>query len=122
VVVSAAGNSGGGVPFYPANYPDVLSVAGTDQHDRLYGWSERGKWVRVSAPGCNVAPLVHGGYGIFCGTSSATPMVAGLAALYVAAHPKATPLRVIAAIESKASRIGANVSKGRINAAATVGG
>jgi subtilisin family serine protease len=75
----------------------------------------------VTAPGCNVAPLVHGGYGNFCGTSSATPMVAGLAALYIASHPAASPAQVIAAIESKAKKIDANVSNGRINAGATVG-
>jgi subtilisin family serine protease len=121
VVVAAAGNSGLGVPFYPANYPNVLSVAGSNPQDRLYSWSEHGTWVRITAPGCNVAPLVHGGYGNFCGTSSATPLVAGLAALYVAAHPRATPAQVIAAIEKKARRIKANVSNGRINAGATIG-
>jgi subtilisin family serine protease len=120
IVVAAAGNSGRGTPFYPANYPNVLGVAGTTSHDHLYGWSERGSWVQVAAPGCNVAPLTHG-YGMFCGTSSATPLVAGLAGLAVSLKPHATNLQVIKAIEATAHRIGANAGHGRIDAGRALG-
>jgi subtilisin family serine protease len=120
IVVAAAGNSGRGTPFYPANYPNVVGVAGTTSHDMLYGWSERGTWVRVAAPGCNVAPLNHGGYGMFCGTSSATPLVAGLAGLAVSLRPHASNLQVIKAIEASARRIGANAGHGRIDAGKTL--
>jgi subtilisin family serine protease len=117
VVVAAAGNSGLATPFFPANYPGVVSVAGSNQSDRLYPWSEHGTWIAVSAPGCNVAPLLHGGYGQFCGTSSATPLVAGLAGIMVAAHPSATNVRVASAIERTAKRTRAAVRFGRISAA-----
>jgi subtilisin family serine protease len=120
IVVAAAGNSGRGTPFYPADYPNVLGVAGTTSHDRLYGWSERGTWVQVAAPGCNVAPLTHGGYGMFCGTSSATPLVAGLAGLAVSLKPHATNLQVVKAIEATAHRIGADAGHGRIDAGRTL--
>lgn len=120
IVVAAAGNSGMATPFFPANYPGVISVAGSNQSDRLYGWSEHGPWIAVSAPGCNVAPLVHGGYGDFCGTSSATPLVAGLAGIMVAAHPGTTNVRVASAIERTAKRIRAGVRFGRISAAAAL--
>ena len=120
VVVAAAGNSGLGTPFFPAGYPGVLSVAGSNQADRLYGWSEHGTWVAVSAPGCNVAPLLDGGYGQFCGTSSATPLVAGLAGLMIASHPNVTDARVASAIEHTARRIPAGVRYGRISAAAAL--
>jgi subtilisin family serine protease len=115
LVVAAAGNSGKGVPYYPANYPGVLSVAGTTSADRLYGWSEHGTWIAVAAPGCNVAPLVHGGYGMFCGTSSATPLVAGLAGLMFASRTGASPAQVIAAIAGSGRPV-ANVAHGRIDA------
>jgi thermitase len=121
IVVAAAGNSGRGTPFYPADYRNVLGVAGTTSHDRLYGWSERGSWVQVAAPGCNVAPLTQGGYGMFCGTSSATPLVAGLAGLAVSLKPHATNLQVINAIEATAHRIGANAGHGRIDAGRALG-
>src|SRR5439155_14452806 len=81
IVVGAAGNSGTTTPFYPAADPRVLSVAATTVADRRYSWSNFGSWVNVTAPGCNVAPLLAGGYGWFCGTSSATPPVTGLGAL-----------------------------------------
>jgi subtilisin family serine protease len=115
LVVAAAGNSGQAVPYYPANYPGVLSVAGTTSHDHLYGWSEHGTWIAVAAPGCNVAPLVHGGYGMFCGTSSATPLVAGLAGLAFASKPGATPAQVLAAIAGSGPAV-ASVAHGRIDA------
>lgn len=120
IVVAAAGNSGLGTPFYPANYPNVIGVAGTNQSDRLYTWSERGTWVRVAAPGCNVAPLTQGGYGMFCGTSSATPLVAGLAALAVSYRPHAGPARISRAIEKTAHRIGPSAGHGRIDAGAAL--
>jgi subtilisin family serine protease len=120
VVVAAAGNSGLTTPFFPANYPGVISVAGSNQSDHLYSWSEHGPWIAVSAPGCNVAPLLHGGYGNFCGTSSATPLVAGLAGIMVAAHPSATNVRVASAIERTAKRIRAGVRFGRISAASAL--
>lgn len=120
LVVAAAGNSGLGTPFFPANYPGVISVAGSNQSDRLYSWSEHGSWIAVSAPGCNVAPLLHGGYGEFCGTSSATPLVAGLAGIMVAAHPGATNVRVASAIERTAKRTSASVRFGRISAASAL--
>ena len=34
--------------------PGVLSVAGTDPDDKLYPWSNRGSWVAVAAPGCDI--------------------------------------------------------------------
>ncbi len=120
VVVAAAGNGGDGALNYPASYPNVIGVAGTNQADRLYTWSERGKWVQVAAPGCNVAPLAAGGYGIFCGTSSATPLVAGLAALAASYKPTAGVARISHAIEATAHKIGPIAGHGRINAGAAL--
>src|SRR5206468_13102282 len=87
MVVAAAGNSGTTTQFFPAADPRAISVAATTVTDRRYSWSNFGPWVRVAAPGCNVAPILAGGYGNFCGTSSATPVVAGLVALELSAVP-----------------------------------
>lgn len=118
VVVAAAGNSSSTTPFYPAAYPGVISVAGTDANDRLYSWSNFGTWVKVAAPGCNVAPALGGGYSTFCGTSSAAPLVAGLAGLAVAAQPLAGPAEVEQALMRSATPLPGYVSYGRVNAAA----
>jgi subtilisin family serine protease len=116
VVVAAAGNDGGPTPVYPAGYTNVLSVGATDRQDRLYPWSDYGRWVRVTAPGCNVVPKLHGGYGTFCGTSSAAPLVAGLAGLALAQSPHATSGQIVAAIQKTARRIKPGVLFGRIDA------
>ena len=54
LVVASAGNAGNAIPQYPAAYPGVLSVGGTDDSDSLYFWSSRGPWVALTAPGCHM--------------------------------------------------------------------
>lgn len=120
LIFAAAGNNGSNALFYPAAYPQVLAVAGTDKSDHLYPWSNYGPWVQIAAPGCNVASLVGGGYGEFCGTSSATPVVSGLAALALAAKPGATRDEIYTAIKGTAKQIGPAVEFGRVDAAGTL--
>jgi subtilisin family serine protease len=80
VVVAAAGNERGSTREYPAALPDAISVGATVEAGRLAAYSGRGDWVKVAAPAC--APTTHlgGGYGPGCGTSGATPLVAGVTA------------------------------------------
>lgn len=120
VLVAAAGNSGSSAPFYPAANPDVISVAGTDESDRLYSWSNYGDWARVTAPGCNPAPALSGGYVIFCGTSSATPVVSGLIALELSLVPGASVPAVVQAITETTRPANAAVARGRIDAPASL--
>ena len=90
VVVASAGNRGSTRRFYPAARSGVIAVAGEDPEHRLYSWSNRGEWVDVAAPGCNTSLWRQGAYATFCGTSSAAPLVAGLAGLLRSADPRAT--------------------------------
>jgi len=120
ILVAAAGNAGTSTPFYPAAIPGVISVAASDQSDRLYSWSSFGDTVDVAAPGCNPAPSSTGGYVQFCGTSSATPVVAGLVALMLSLRPAAARETVIAAIDSTALPIAGGIRHGRIDAAAAL--
>jgi subtilisin family serine protease len=116
IVVAAAGNNGTSSLFYPAASPGVVSVAASDESDHLYSWSNFGSWVQIAAPGCNAAPAPVGGYVLFCGTSSATPVVAGLAALLLSADPNASRTAVVNAIETTTTPIGDGVTHGRIDA------
>jgi len=116
IAVAAAGNSGTTLPFYPAADVNALSVAATTTTDHPYTWSNYGPWVDVAAPGCNVAPARGGGYGVFCGTSSATPIVTGLAALVLSAHPGATPAVIQGAIERSGAPLPGVVQFGRVDA------
>jgi subtilisin family serine protease len=120
VVVAAAGNSATATPFYPAAYPGVIAVAASDPARRLYSWSDHGDWVGLAAPGCNVAPALDGGYVDFCGTSSASPIVAGLAALAISAVPSATSAEIGAALEGGSLPIGQGVRYGDVQAAGTL--
>ena len=121
VVVAAAGNSGSSTKFYPAAYADALSVAATTSNDNLYDWSNRGAgWVQVAAPGCNVAPLRRGGYGDFCGTSSATPIVSGIAALALSLDPGLGKDSLEQALRRTARHGIRGVEYGRVNALYTL--
>jgi len=121
LVVAAAGNSGSSTKFYPAAYADALSVAATTSSDNLYYWSNRGlDWVQVAAPGCNVAPVRGGGYGDFCGTSSATPIVSGIAALALSLDPGLGRESLEQALRRTARHGIGGVEYGRVNALRTL--
>jgi subtilisin family serine protease len=57
---------------------------------------------------------------MFCGTSSATPVVAGLLALLVSESPDAGRDTILDALERTAAPIGGSVHFGRIDAAAAL--
>ena len=121
VVLAAAGNSGSSTKFYPAAYADALSVAATTSSDNLYDWSNRGRdWVQLAAPGCNVAPVRGGGYGDFCGTSSATPIVSGIAALALSLDPSLDKDTLEQALRRTARHGIGGVEYGRVNALYTL--
>lgn len=89
VVVAAAGNSGSSVKTYPAAYPNVISVAATDNTDKLATFSNFSAWVTCAAPGVGIYSTVPGnGYESWNGTSMAAPLVAGEVALLASHAPK----------------------------------
>jgi len=119
LVVAAAGNNGNSNPFYPAASPGALSVAATQPDDVLYPWSNFGPWVAVAAPGCNLTTARGGQYGEACGTSAATPVVAGIAALAISYAPGASVEAIRSAVTSTAHPV-AGVTYGRVDVAAAL--
>ena len=93
IVVAAAGNTGGTGAAYPAAEPGVVSVEADDQSGALYPWSTSGDWITVAAPGCNQSTARGGGFGEFCGTSSAAAAVSGIIGTALG-RAGATPARV----------------------------
>jgi hypothetical protein len=126
--VVAAGNENSVLPFYPAAYPQSLSVGATiDASDARAFFSNWGSWVNVAAPGWGLWTTVPGsGYTAgFAGTSGAAPHVAGIAALLFSANPAATNASVRAAIEDSSSLLvqapyGAWSGYGRVDADAAL--
>lgn len=111
VVVAAAGNRGSGTTTVgaPATMPGVLTVAGVDRDgEASLDASAQGITIGVSAPSENLLGAIPGGGVVqWNGTSGATPLVAGVVALVMAAHPDLDAANVINRIVSTATPAGA---------------
>ncbi|WP_407917112.1 S8 family serine peptidase [Kitasatospora sp. NE20-6] len=98
----------------PGCAPDVLTVGAVDSADRTASFSSRGSVTvahtlkpEIAAPGVEVTGAAAGGRGVYAytsmsGTSMATPLVAGAAALLKQQHPDWTGARLKAALVSSA--------------------
>ncbi|MBU2668728.1 S8 family serine peptidase [Actinoplanes bogorensis] len=115
LVVAAAGNRGVSTPHYPAAIPTVLAVGGVTDTGARYDWSNYGDWVGVTGPGCNPAQGPSGVVGPYCGTSSATPFVAGVAGLLASTSPAPTAAQIRAALIATKSQ-----ASGRVDALAAL--
>jgi subtilisin family serine protease len=105
MLVVPSGNKGVHQPYPVA--PGLITVAATDEQDAHPVWSTHGPHVTVSAPGQGLLlPKLGGRYGEFNGTSYASPLVAGVLALMVAAHPQASSQELRQALESSARDLG----------------
>jgi len=128
VIVFAAGNDGRPVSGF-AIHPDVIAVAASNSRDERSDYSNYGEQISVCAPsngsggrGILTSDVTgqydyngftyDSGYGpgdytkTFGGTSSATPLVAGICALVLSADPALTSKQVKKIIEHTARQIG----------------
>ena len=121
VPARAAGPSG--VPNYPGAYSGVIAVASTRPDDSISPDSTNGDFVDVAAPGNPILSTwdsrldatvpqdlqpTHGiGYKVLAGTSMASPIAAGLAALMKTVRPDLTPDEVQLLMEAGSDDVGA---------------
>lgn len=123
-VIAAAGNNNSEIGFYPASYRNVLSVAASDDSDRKAYFSNYFGTVDVIAPGIDIiSTIAGGGYAKWRGTSMATPIVAGIAAMVKMKYPNYTPIQIQEHIKATTDNIDSlnpnfigKIGKGRVNA------
>jgi hypothetical protein len=95
--VAAAGNQSSSTPRYPCalDSANLLCVAATDREDHLAGFSNYGPHVDIAAPGVGIlTSTLGGGYGYVSGTSPATALTSGAAALLRSFRPALTAAQV----------------------------
>lgn len=89
LVIAAMGNDGTALPGYPASFPDVIGVGASDDRDELTVFSNYGDYMDIVAPGQSILSTYPGqAYAYMSGTSMATPIVAGAAALAWGVNPQ----------------------------------
>ncbi len=83
-VIAAMGNDGTNVKQYPAALDGVIAVASVNPSGERAPYSNYGKWCDIAAPGSDIWSTTPGdNYECWDGTSMATPVVAGAAAMYI---------------------------------------
>ena len=103
----AAGNSNADAcTSSPSSAPNALTVGATQSNDTRASFSNWGTCVDLFAPGSNITSAYSSSdtsTAIMSGTSMASPHVAGVAALYLASNPSATPTQVGSAVIGNAT-------------------
>jgi subtilisin family serine protease len=134
LIFIAAGNDGADSPDYIStlSYDGIINVAATDQNDCKASFSNYGTWVDIAAPGVSILSCYHDHtdatvdhVATLSGTSMATPMAAGTAALIWSQIPSLTASQVRAQLLGSADNIdglacnssyAGKLGAGRINA------
>src|SRR5947209_17269446 len=109
VVVAAAGNNANTLPQYPAACDHVVAVAATESDDSRAPFSSYGSFIALSAPGDNIWTTqrdLSNPYAAWRGTSFASPLVAGVAALVASANPSLSNTQIVSLLEQTADDIG----------------
>lgn len=86
----SAGNDGGNNMCYPAALDNVICVGAIDNNNQRAYFSNYGSWVDLSAPGVDIWSIgidakKNDGYACMSGTSQASPVAAGEAAVILSA-------------------------------------
>lgn len=134
IILFAVGNDNLDYVNFYAAHPDVIAVAASTSRDQHAYYSNRGKEVSVCAPSNGDWPIIAARawwdqgwsdevgnfkfwtdgrsrgdrYKHFGGTSSATPLVAGVCALMLSANPDLTAKQVKDILQQTADKIGAS--------------
>ena len=123
VVVAAAGNQ---ATFdSSSDNSAILTVSASDVNDVLYSYSNSGNNIDLAAPGLVYTTYQGGTYGSTGGTSVASPIVAGAAALVLSVNPNLSGPQVQDILKKSADDLGPagwdpSYGWGRVNVARAV--
>ena len=106
IVVAAAGNSGQFEDFYPASFENVLSVAQSDNNGNRISATTSSYFVDLMAPGTGIYTTdLNDSYRNAGGSSLATPIVSGTAALMRAYYPQLSARQIMEKLRLSADNI-----------------
>ena len=106
VFISSAGNQDSDRPQYPAGQNEVVGGAATTPGDAKAEFSNWGSWVSVSAPGVGLVSLLpSAAMGRWSGTSFASALTSGQAAVLIGFAPFARGDEVRRAIEESSVQV-----------------
>jgi thermitase len=123
VVMAAAGNEAASKPLiYPAaeQAEGQLSIAASTSKRRLADFTSRGGWVNLAAPGHRIISSVPGDqWAVWSGTSMASPLAAGVAALLRQRQPDWKAVDVTKRLQDRSAAMCGTAMR-QIDAAAAV--
>ncbi|MFF0436807.1 S8 family serine peptidase [Streptomyces sp. NPDC004327] len=114
LIFAGSGNDGSGAPVYPAAIPGVVAVGALDTKGKVAKFSNYGSHLALAAPGVEIPGRCTSDKNKFCagrGTSQATAIASGTAALIWSAHPDWTGNQVLRVMLETAGHNGPVPSK-----------
>jgi subtilisin family serine protease len=109
VVMAAAGN---GASASEEHYPAAeaaegqLAITATNERNRIASFANFGSWIQLAAPGeAIISTMPGGGYATWSGTSMATPLASGVAALVRARYPSWKPVDVTKRLQDRSVKL-----------------
>ncbi|MFF1559877.1 S8 family peptidase [Streptomyces sp. NPDC058279] len=116
-VVAAGNEAQDACNVSPASASRVVVAGASNRYDEETSFSNYGTCVSLYAPGQDITSAKLGGGSVALnGTSMASPHVAGVAVLYLQAHPAATPAEIAEFLGTGSSKdVLTSVSKGSPN-------